>query len=219
MTHHSRSRRLRAGTAAVVATSIACALSATSAVEAAQSSSSRPSVLVHHDPRHDVLAAQLTPFHSYNATHRSEGDISEVRARYGRRYIWTHVYYARLAKPTPVSSKYAGDEDVFDLDTPKGEYHLIERTTPRRSHGRMLQFISPAGASVRCPFSFTVNYQRARVGLRMPRRCVDDPAWVRVAFLTDGVRGNTSRFDNAFAGNNERADEGYGPFSTRIWRP
>lgn len=111
------------------------------------------------------------------------GDIVATRVSFARRAVWLRYRLQDLAP------------------TGNGNFHLIGVTSDRRSlsvavdafpgHWEGRATVTDGhGAISACPVGHHIDYDRNRVGLRVPRSCLGKATWVRVGVRTT-VAGTT----------------------------
>jgi hypothetical protein len=112
-----------------------------------------------------------------------QGDIVSIRVSFARRAVWVRYRLQDLAA------------------TGNGNFHLVGLTSDRRDlsitvdafpghwDGRAT-VTDGRGAASACPVGHHLDYDRNRVGLRVPRSCLGRATWVRVGVRTT-VAGTT----------------------------
>jgi hypothetical protein len=114
---------------------------------------------------------------------QAQGDIRAIRVSFARRAVWIRYRLQDLAT------------------TGNGNFHLVGVTSDRRGLSVTLQAFpghwegrlgvtDDHGAASPCPVGFHIDYDRNRVGLRVPRSCLGRATWARVGVRTT-VAGTT----------------------------
>ena len=164
-----RVRMLVAGTCALL-------LAATSAPASAE-------VVRHRDPVGDVARSPVGTNAYLPDPTQVRGDIVAIRVSFARRAVWIRYRLQDLAT--------AGN----------GNFHLVGLVSDRRdrsvkidaypNHWEGRAVVTNAqGRVVACPVTHHLDYDRNRVGLRVPRSCLGKASWVRVGARTT-VAGTT----------------------------
>jgi hypothetical protein len=117
------------------------------------------------------------------------GDITVARLAHRARTVTVRIRYAELRrKPTWQFGSI--------VKTPGGDWFTSVTATRRRPAGRM-ELWKPGGDRATCTsMSHRIDYDRNLVVLRLPRRCVDRPDWVRLVVESYWVDDRRSVIDN-----------------------
>lgn len=156
-----------------------------------------------------VLAIAATPAHAASETYRdavkdvtvsndhsekvdpnaTDPDIIRTRNTHGTRMVTTKVTLRDLG--------YGGHQVAMQVNTPHGSY------TVRGTKGGVFKdevvVVPPPSRTVPCSGgSFRVDRKRATMTLRVPRRCVGNPRWVRIGVATMALsRGGVAWVDDS----------------------
>jgi len=133
--------------------------------------------VIHRDARHDVMKATFASAELTPAPRRREGDVTRAMIDHRFRRVVLKLRYAELTR----SSTHI---EIAQL-----------RTSERRTFGLVLfgvegegdqvQLFGPDGPGCKGLWS-EVDYRENTIKLSVPRRCLDNPEWVRVGvgFIT-----------------------------------
>jgi hypothetical protein len=128
---------------------------------------------------------------------QAQGDIRSIRVSFARRAVWIRYRLQDLAT------------------TGNGNFHLVGITSDRRGLSVALEAFpghwegratatDAGGVPSSCAVSHHIDYDRNRIGLRVPRSCLGRATWVRV-----GVR--TTVAGTAYAYVDDARAVGYSP--------
>jgi hypothetical protein len=140
-------------------------------------------VVRHRDAVGDVARSPVGTNAYLPAPTQVQGDIVSIRVSFARRAVWIRYRLQDLAT------------------TGNGNFHLVGLSSDRRDRsieidafpghweGRAV-VTDPRGQVVACLVTHHIDYDRNRVGLRVPRSCLGKATWVRVGVRTT-VAGST----------------------------
>lgn len=172
--------------------------------EGADATSRGRHMLVHHDLRHDVDISNPRTGNDHVARHRRDGDITTVRARYGRHDLRIHMYLAALSEPR---GRHDGSGTGLIIESHGGPFWAIETLYDRAHlHGsteidRGSETAVPVLKSDTCAgLEAFINYAAARVSYIVPAHCIDRTPSVRVGLIMSGEHHGLFWFDDAFGG-------------------
>ena len=117
-------------------------------------------------------------------------DLRRVDVRHGDRAVLVRLRFTALrrsARPT------------YDLGlrTAQGRFFVDVGRVAGRASRRPQRFVSPSGDAVTCPaFRAATDLARHAVSVRVPRRCLGDPAWVSVRVLVSEPLGGGVAYEN-----------------------
>jgi hypothetical protein len=134
-------------------------------------------VVRHRDPLADVAGSPVGSNAYVPAPTQVQGDIVSLRVSFARRAVWIRLRLQDLAT------------------TGNGNFHLIGIRSDRRDRSIAIDAFpghwegrasttDPRGAPVACPVAHRIDYERNRVGVRVPRSCLGKATWVRVGVRT-----------------------------------
>lgn len=143
-------------------------------------------VVRHEDPAGDVARSPIGTNAYLPSPTRTVGDIVATRVSFARRAVWIRFRLQDLAP------------------TGNGNFHLVDIVSDRRDRSIEIDAFAghwegrssvtdPHGRLVGCAVTHRIDYDRNRVGLRVPRSCLGRATWVRVAVRTT-VAGATYAF-------------------------
>jgi hypothetical protein len=139
--------------------------------------------VIHRDARHDVMkivfaneSDQLTP-----APHRHEGDVTRAMIDHRYRRVVIKLRYAELTR----SSAHI---EIAQLHTSNQAFFGLILIGLGDGHDRV-QLESREGTGCKGLWS-EVDYRANTIKLSVPRRCLDNPEWVRagVGFITQNSK-------------------------------
>jgi hypothetical protein len=117
-------------------------------------------------------------------------DLRRVDVRHGVSAVLVRLRFTALrpsARPT------------YDLGlrTARGRFFADLGLVDGRASRRPQRFVSPSGDAVSCPgFRTATDLARHAVSVRVPRRCLRDPAWVSVRVLVSAPLGGGVAYEN-----------------------
>ena len=143
-------------------------------------------IVRHDDPAGDVARSPVGTNAYLPSPTRTLGDIVATRVSFARRAVWIRFRLQDLAT------------------TGNGNFHLVGIVSDRRDRSVEIDAFpghwegtgsvtDPRGRVVGCAVSHRIDYDRNRVGLRVPRTCLGKASWVRVGVRTT-VAGATYAF-------------------------
>jgi hypothetical protein len=149
-------------------------------------------VVRHRDPLGDVARSPIGTNAYAAAPTQVQGDIVATKVRFARRAVWIRYRLQDLAT------------------TGNGNFHLIGLRSDRRERTVELDAFpshwegtvvttNPRGQVVGCVVSHHIDYDRNRVGLRVPRSCLGKATWVRVGIRTTVAGAKYAYVDDARA--------------------
>ena len=149
------------------------------------------------DGQHDMWAGTASdqPSQLTAAPHRSTGDAVDVRLRNGARNVVVTEDFARLDRSGQ------GDLYGFTLRTDARVWRSIQVEAYRRTGwAGSLAMVRRNGRAVTCDgLAARIDYGNDLVRLRIPRRCLGDPQWVRLSAMDAHITLNDSWVvDNPF---------------------
>ena len=149
-------------------------------------------VVRHRDPVGDVARSPVGSNAYVAAPTQVQGDIVATKVRFARRAVWIRYRLRDLAT------------------TGNGNFHLVSLRSDRRERtieldafpghweGTLLT-TNTSGEVVGCVVSHRIDYDRNRVGLRVPRSCLGKASWVRVGIRTTVAGAKYAYVDDARA--------------------
>lgn len=140
-------------------------------------------IVRHRDPAGDVARSPVGTNTYEPAPMQVQGDIVATRVSFARRAVWIRYRMQDLAT------------------TGNGNFHLIGLQSDRKSLSLEIDAFpghweghsvttNARGVVVACPVRYRIDYDRNRVGVRVPRSCLGKASWVRVGVRTT-VAGRT----------------------------
>jgi hypothetical protein len=147
-------------------------------------------VVRHHDAVGDVARSPVGSNAYAPWPAQLQGDIVATKVRFARRAVWIRYRLQDLAT------------------TGNGNFHLIGLRSDRRERTIELDAFpghwegttavtNTQGQVVGCPVTHRIDYDRNRVGLRVPRSCLGKASWVRVGIRTTVAGAKYAYVDDA----------------------
>ena len=140
-------------------------------------------VVRHRDPADDVARAAVGSNVYAPAPDQVRGDIIATKVRFARRAVWIRY---RLQDLAPTGN---GNFHVIGLRSDRRERTIQLNAFPGHWEGGAVVTNTRAQA-VGCLVTHRIDYDRNRIGLRVPRSCLGKATWVRVGIRTT-VAGTT----------------------------
>ena len=134
-------------------------------------------VLVHRDPVGDVALSPVGTNAYIPAPNQVQGDITATRVVHGRRAIWIHIRLREL------DTTGNGNFHVVSILTPSRTRTIEVDAFPGHWEGRASVTDAHGRAAV-CAVTHRIDYIRNRVLMRVPRKCLGKPRWIRVGIRT-----------------------------------
>lgn len=133
-----------------------------------------PSRVVLRDAADDVWRVDVRTSEWMLVVDLPAADARVARIRHGSHAVTVRMRYADLRR-TGLHRHWAG------ITTPDDDYFVEVTTRPKRPAGRHALYDGPAGDRLGCAaLSHRVDYVADTVAVRIPRRCLGGPSWVKV---------------------------------------
>lgn len=163
-----------------------------SALLASLPASAGAEVVRHRDPVGDVARSPVGANAYAPAPTQVQGDIVATKVRFARRAVWIRYRLQDLATTGNgnfhlISVRSDRRERTIELDAFPGHWEGTVVTTNTRDQ------------VVGCVVSHRIDYDRNRVGLRVPRSCLGKATWVRVGIRTTVAGAKYAYVDDARA--------------------
>lgn len=121
---------------------------------------------------------------------RTQGDVVSTRISVLPRKVQVKTRFRDLSRVGQL-------QFTTLINSPKGGREITVLANSRNWQGKIV-VRNKAGDKVRCNASRTVDYVHNTVVVVMPRSCLDNPGFVRVAFATFTYYGGKIWFDQAY---------------------
>lgn len=109
--------------------------------------------------------------------------------------------FAHTRKQLVVTTKFRSLRGVRSMEASELRIRVPKRVFSyswmRAAHGVSHALVTGAGADVACRVKVATNRKRATRTIRIPRRCLGNPTWVRVASKASTADADHLRVDNA----------------------
>jgi hypothetical protein len=143
-------------------------------------------VVRHRDPAGDVARSPVGTNAYAPAPDQVRGDIVAAKVRFARRAVWIRY---RLRDLTTTGN---GNFHLIGLRSDRRERTIELDAFPEHWEGGAV-VTNTRAETVGCPVSHRIDYDRNRVGLRVPWSCLGKATWVRVGIRTT-VAGTTHAY-------------------------
>jgi hypothetical protein len=167
-------------------------------------------LVVHHDPAHDVVYYPIDEAGHHRMPGARDPDITRVGVRYGKHNVWIRLTLRRLRRAAGADPYKATRNWTFRIVTPQRGYRFFGEVHPDDEGVPLIDKGNCRRAGVR------FDYARHVVMTVVPRKCVDDPRWVRVGVVFQR-QPSGSLYDDAFS-SAPPSQESYGTLSRRVYR-